>query len=120
MTTTSEWRKMCAELLGIFEKYDDESNLGGIVWDMKMDGNDLLERARAALAQPEPQPWTYSFPDGTRGCVMAYNKAHAIASIAELNPSQSLLCLSLHLEPEWTSNPLCDSQAANTCPTQRS
>jgi hypothetical protein len=46
---------MCAELLGIFEKYDDESNLGGIVWDMKMDGNDLLERARAALAQPEPQ-----------------------------------------------------------------
>jgi hypothetical protein len=67
-----------------------------------------------------PQPWTYSFPDGTRGCVMAYNKAHAIGSIAELNPSQSLLCLSLHLEPEWTSNPLCDSQAANTCPTQKS
>jgi len=67
-----------------------------------------------------PQPWTYYFPDGTRGCVMAYNKAHAISSIAELNPSQSLLCLSLHLEPEWTSNPLCDLRAANTCPTQRS
>jgi hypothetical protein len=58
MTTASEWRKMCAELLGIFEKYDDESNLGGIIWDMKMDGNDLLERAYALLAQPEPQGFT--------------------------------------------------------------
>jgi hypothetical protein len=51
----TDFRALCAELLGIFEKYDDESNLGGIIWDMKMDGNDLLERARAALAQPEPQ-----------------------------------------------------------------
>jgi len=54
---TTDYRALCAELLGIFEKYDDESNLGGIIWDMKMDGNDLLERARAALeAQPEPEP----------------------------------------------------------------
>jgi hypothetical protein len=67
MTTASEWRKMCAELLGIFEKYDDESNLGGIVWDMKMDGNDLLNRARAALAQPEPTglPPGYINPEHT-------------------------------------------------------
>ena len=53
---TTDYRALCAELLGIFEKYDDESNLGGIIWDMKMDGNDLLERARAALAAEPPKP----------------------------------------------------------------
>jgi hypothetical protein len=64
--------------------------------------------------------WSYSYPDGTKGCVMAHNKSHAILSITELNPSQNILSLNLFLEPEWTSNPLCDSQAANTSPTRRS
>jgi hypothetical protein len=64
--------------------------------------------------------WSYSYPDGTKGCVMAHNKSHAILSITELNPSQNILSLNLFLEPEWTSNPLCDSQAANTFPTRRS
>ena len=63
-------------------------------------------------------PWSYWFPDGTHGCVMAYNKAHAIITILEFNPSQRIVDLTLHIEPEWTSNPLCVSQAANTCPTQ--
>jgi hypothetical protein len=66
------------------------------------------------------KPWSYWFPDGTHGCVMAENKAHAVMTILELNPSQPINSLSLHLEPEWTSNPLCESQAANTCPTQKS
>jgi hypothetical protein len=65
-------------------------------------------------------PWSYSFPDGTHGCVMAHTKAHAISTIIELNPAQPIVSLSLRLEPEWTSNPLCDSQAANTFPTQKS
>ena len=64
--------------------------------------------------------WSYSYPDGTKGCVMAHNKSHAILSITELNPSQNILSLNLFLEPEWTSNPLCESQAANTFPTRRS
>jgi len=64
-------------------------------------------------------PWSYWFSDGTNGCVMAYNKAHAIATIIELNPTQPILSLTLHLEPEWTSNPHCESQAVNICPTQK-
>ena len=67
-----------------------------------------------------PKPWSYHFPDGAEGCVYAHNKAHAILSILELNPDQNPLSLSLFLEPEWTSNPLCVSQAANICPTQKS
>jgi hypothetical protein len=64
--------------------------------------------------------WSYHYPDGTKGCVLAHNKAHAILSITELNPQQNILTVNIFLEPEWTSNPLCDSQAANTSPTQRS
>jgi hypothetical protein len=66
------------------------------------------------------QPWTYEFPDGTHGCVYAFTKAHAIQTIVELNPTQPLVSLSLHLEPEWTSNPHCVSQAANIFQTQKS
>jgi hypothetical protein len=64
-------------------------------------------------------PWSYWFSDGTFGCVMAETKARAIMTILELNPNQSVIDLSLHREPEWTSNPLCESQAANTYPTQK-
>jgi len=63
-------------------------------------------------------PWSYWFSDGTSGCVMAYNKAHAIATIIEFNPSQRIVDLTLHIEPEWTSNPRCVSPAVNTCQTQ--
>lgn len=52
---TADFRSLCAELYAIFEKYDDESNLAGIRDDLKSNGNDILDRARAALAQPEPQ-----------------------------------------------------------------
>jgi hypothetical protein len=65
------------------------------------------------------KPWSYWFSDGTNGCVMAETKAHAIATIIELNPTQPILSLTLHLEPEWTSNPHCESQAVNICPTQK-
>ena len=51
---------------------------------------------------------------------MAETKARAIMTIVELNPDQLIQTLTLYLEPEWTSNPLCESQAANTCPTQKS
>jgi hypothetical protein len=51
----TDYKALCAELLAIFEKYDDESNLAGIYWDMETDGNDILDRARAALAQHEPE-----------------------------------------------------------------
>jgi hypothetical protein len=63
-------------------------------------------------------PYSYWFPDGTSGCVMAYNKAHAISTIIEFNPSQRIVDLTLHIEPEWTSNPLCVSPVVNTCQTQ--
>lgn len=52
-------------------------------------------------------PWSYKFSDGTCGCVMAHNKAHAIQSIIELNPNNNPLTLSLFLEPEWTTTPTC-------------
>ena len=64
--------------------------------------------------------WSYWFSDGTSGCVMAETKSNAIMTIIELNPTQVIDFLTLHLKPEWTSNPLCESQAANTCPTQKS
>lgn len=51
----TDFRALCADLYGIFEKYDDESNLAGIYWDMEKECNDILDRARAALAQPEPE-----------------------------------------------------------------
>jgi len=62
-------------------------------------------------------PYSYWFRDGTSGCVMAYNKSHAISTIIELHPAQAIIDLSLHIEPEWTSNPLCASQVSNTYPT---
>ena len=63
-------------------------------------------------------PWSYWFPNGTNGCVMAYNKAHAIATIIEFNPSQRIVDLTLHVEPEWTSNPPYELRDGNTYPTQ--
>jgi hypothetical protein len=51
----TDYKALCAELCGIFEKYDDESNLAGIYWDMETDGNDVLDRTRTAIAQPEPE-----------------------------------------------------------------
>jgi hypothetical protein len=50
------------------------------------------------------KPWSYWFTDGTNGCVMAYNKAQAIVTIIELNPMLRINDLTLHLNPEWTSN----------------
>jgi len=50
------------------------------------------------------KPWSYWFSDGTHGCIYAENKAHAIMSILELNPSLNVHDLTLHLTPEWTSN----------------
>lgn len=52
---TNDFRSLLAELYTIFEKYDDESNLAGIRDDLKSDGNDILDRARAALAMPKSQ-----------------------------------------------------------------
>lgn len=52
---TADFRALCADLYGIFEKYDDESNLAGIYWDMEKECNDILDRARAALVEPEPE-----------------------------------------------------------------
>ena len=51
--TNPDYRAMCAELLAVFDSYDDESNLVGIFDDMKANKNDLLDRARALLAAPE-------------------------------------------------------------------
>ena len=48
----TDFRALCADLVAIFEKYDDESNLAGIYCDMKSDGNGILDHARAALAEP--------------------------------------------------------------------
>jgi hypothetical protein len=48
---------------------------------------------------------------------MAYNKAHAIATIIEFNPTQTIINLSLHIEPEWTSNQPYASLVGNTCQT---
>ena len=50
------------------------------------------------------KPWSYWFSDGTHGCIYAENKAHAIMSILELNPSLNVHDLTLHLTPEWTLN----------------
>jgi hypothetical protein len=65
------------------------------------------------------KPYSYWFPDGTFGCVMAETKARAIMTIMELNPTQLIINLSINLEPEWTSNPLCESPAVNTYQTQK-
>jgi hypothetical protein len=65
-------------------------------------------------------PYSYWFSDGTHGCVMAETKARAIMTILELNPTQLVIDLSLHVEPEWTSKPHCESQAANTSQIQKS
>jgi len=50
----TDYQTLCAELLAVFDSYDDESNLVGIFDDMKANKNDLLDRARAALAEPLP------------------------------------------------------------------
>ena len=48
---TTDYRALCAELLAVFDSYDDESSLVGIFDDMKANKNDLLDRARLALAR---------------------------------------------------------------------
>jgi hypothetical protein len=53
---TTDFRALCAELYAIFEKYDDESNLAGIYWDMEKENNNVLDRARAALAETDNHP----------------------------------------------------------------
>lgn len=53
--TVDDWKALVAELVAIFDAYDDESNLAGIYDDMKANGNTVLERARVALADPEPE-----------------------------------------------------------------
>jgi hypothetical protein len=65
------------------------------------------------------RPYSYWFSNGASGCVMAHTKAHAIMTILELNPSQPVIDLSINLEPEWTSNPLCDSPADSISQTQK-
>lgn len=64
---TADFRSLCAELYAIFEKYDDESSLAGIRDDLKANGSDILDRARAALAMPKSQVpkncWIEDKPD---------------------------------------------------------
>jgi hypothetical protein len=50
------------------------------------------------------KPWSYWFSDGTNGCIYAENKQQALITIIELNPTQVVDFLTLHLNPEWTSN----------------
>jgi hypothetical protein len=45
----TDWRALCAELLGALE------NEGHAHWPGGPDGDPLIEQARAALAQPEPE-----------------------------------------------------------------
>lgn len=49
-----DFRSLCAGLLAIFDKYDGESNLAGILDDMRENGNDVIERTRAALKDQSP------------------------------------------------------------------
>jgi hypothetical protein len=65
------------------------------------------------------KPWSYWFSDGTNGCIYAENKQQALITIIELNPTQVVDFLTLHLTPEWTLNPHCESQAVNIYPTQK-
>lgn len=53
--TVDDWKALVAELVAIFDTYDDESNLAGVYDDMKVNGNTVLERARIALADPKPE-----------------------------------------------------------------
>ena len=52
--TPTDWRALCAELVDSLEEWLSCNSIGGISLD---DGTDaeLINRARAALAQPEPQ-----------------------------------------------------------------
>jgi hypothetical protein len=45
----TDWRALCAELLGALE------NEGHAHWPGGPDGDPLIEQVRAALAQPEPE-----------------------------------------------------------------
>jgi len=45
----TNFKQLCSELYEIFEKYDDESNLAGIYWDMQTDNNNLFDRVKFAL-----------------------------------------------------------------------
>lgn len=47
MTT---YKTLCAELIDLFEKYNDESNMGGIRSDLESDPNNVIQRAKAKLA----------------------------------------------------------------------
>lgn len=61
--------------------------------------------------------WSYWFSDGTSGCVMAETKSNAIMTIIELNPTQVIDFLTLHLKPEWTLKQPYESQVSTTYQT---
>lgn len=44
-----DFRSLCAELVQMFDKYDDESNVGGIRFDISGDAEHPINRARDAL-----------------------------------------------------------------------
>jgi hypothetical protein len=48
---------------------------------------------------------------------MAETKSNAIMTIIELNPTQVIDFLTLHLKPEWTSKQLYGLRDGNTYPT---
>lgn len=50
--TTPDFRALCDKLLAVFDRYDDESNMGGVCQDEL----NLLSESRAALAQQQQGP----------------------------------------------------------------
>jgi hypothetical protein len=80
---TTDFRALCAELTDAFEDWLRTNSSGGISLD---DGTDaeLIYRARAALAQPEPQ--RKDCP-GCEGTPVASNSPCAVCGRAQPEPA---------------------------------
>lgn len=52
----ADWRGLCRELLAVFERYDGESNLDGILLDLAASGNDCIGRACEFFGVPRLLP----------------------------------------------------------------
>ena len=52
----TNWKELCRELLAVFERYDGESNLDGILLDLAASGNDCIGRACEFFGVPRLLP----------------------------------------------------------------
>lgn len=79
MTTPTDWREMCTELLNVIDSLPCETNYKGESRYIFLIDEDVIFRVRAALAQPEPERPTDEDLLGVAASVIEPYESYGIA-----------------------------------------